>query len=276
MGGFMSKLETIKLRKVFTDRRRGDVVALNGVDLWVKDKEFISIVGPSGCGKTTLLQLIAGLESPTSGEVLIDGRKVNGPTPACGVVFQEYALFPWLTLRENVEFGPKVRGVPKRERREIAQRFIELVGLQGFEDHYPHELSGGMKQRGAIARALANDPAVLLMDEPFAAVDAQLREILQQEVLRIWRQTKKTILFVTHNINEAIFLADRLVVLTARPGKVKEVVTVELSRPRQQEMRVSPMFVELERYVRTLVWEEVGKLGGKADGYVRRICSIDR
>lgn len=262
----MSKLETIQLRKVFPDKRRTDIVALNGIDLGVKDREFLSVVGPSGCGKTTLLQLIAGLESPTSGQVLIDGRKVNGSTPACGIVFQEYALFPWLTLCGNVEFGPKLRSVPREERREIAQRFIELVGLQGFEDHYPHELSGGMKQRGAIARALANDPDILLMDEPFAAVDAQSREILQQEVLRIWRQMKKTILFVTHNINEALFLADRLVVMTARPGKVKEILSVELPRPRQQEMRVGTMFVELERYVRKLVWEEVGELGGKASG----------
>lgn len=252
----MFKLEIRKLRKVFEDLKRGNIPVLGGVDLAVKKKEFVSILGPSGCGKTTFLQIIAGLEQPTGGEILFEGKNNNSLEKKCGIVFQEYALFPWLTVRGNIEFGPKMHGIPKKERRQIAQNFIELVGLKGFEDHYPHEISGGMRQRVAIARALANDPDILLMDEPFAAVDAQLREILQQELLKIWQQTGKTILFVTHNIDEAIFLGDKIAVMTARPARIKEVVQVDLPRPRKQETRVSPRFYELDRYVRELVWEE--------------------
>jgi ABC-type nitrate/sulfonate/bicarbonate transport system ATPase subunit len=252
----MIHLKIFDLKKVFESGKRGNIEALNGINLQVGKGEFISLIGPSGCGKTTLLQIIAGLEEPTSGEILINGKGINGPRPECGIVFQEYALFPWRTVRENIEFGPKMRGVPKKERREIAQNYIELAGLRGFEDRYPHEISGGMRQRTAIARALVNSPDILLMDEPFSAVDSQLRELLQEEILRIWHQTRKTILFVTHNIDEAIFLADKVVVLTARPAKVKGVVHVELSRPRQRETRVNPIFHELEGYVRKLVWEE--------------------
>ncbi|PIP09142.1 MAG: nitrate ABC transporter ATP-binding protein [Syntrophobacteraceae bacterium CG23_combo_of_CG06-09_8_20_14_all_50_8] len=253
-------LEIRKLRKVFEDLKRGNIPVLGGVDLAVKKKEFVSILGPSGCGKTTLLQIIAGLEQPTSGEILFEGKNNNSLDKKCGIVFQEYALFPWKTVQGNVEFGPKMRGVSKKERQEIAQAYIELVGLTGFENHYPHELSGGMKQRAAIARALANDPDILLMDEPFAAVDPQLREILQQELLKIWQQTGKTILFVTHNIDEAIFLADRVAVMTARPARVKDVVQVDLPRPRQKEIRVNPGFYELEGYLRKIVWEEAESL----------------
>jgi len=252
----MFKLEIRKLIKIFEDLKRGNISVLAGIDLAIKDKEFISILGPSGCGKTTLLQIIAGLEQPTDGEILFQGKNNNSLDKKCGIVFQEYALFPWLTVSGNIEFGPKMRGISKKERKQIAQYYIELVGLQGFEDHYPHEISGGMRQRVAIARALANDPDILLMDEPFAAVDAQLREILQQELLKIWQQMEKTILFVTHNIDEAIFLGDRVAVMTARPARIKEVVQVDLPRPRQKEIRVNPEFYKLEGYVRKLVWEE--------------------
>lgn len=252
----MVNLEICKLKKVFEDRKRGDVTALDGLDLQVGAREFLSIIGPSGCGKTTLLHVIAGLEKPTAGEILIDGAKSNGASSHCGIVFQDYALFPWRTVRENIEFGPKVCGVPKARRREISEKYIELVGLRGFEEHYPNEISGGMKQRVAIARVLANDPDILLMDEPFAAVDALRREILQQEVLRLWHQTKKTVLFVTHNIDEAIFLADRVVVLAARPARVKDVVPIDLPRPRQQETRVCSEFHRLENYLRELLWKE--------------------
>lgn len=255
----MAKLEICELKKVFEDRKRGNVAALNGINLRVAENEFISVVGPSGCGKTTLLQVIAGLEGSTSGEVLVNGRGVNGPGPECGIVFQEYALFPWRTVRRNIEFGLKMRRVSKKERGKIAQKYVELVGLRGFEDHYPHEISGGMKQRAAIGRVLANDPDILLMDEPFAAVDAQRREILQLEVLRIWHQTQKTVLFVTHNIDEALFLADKVVVMTARPARVKEVVKVDLPRPRQQETRICSELHELENYLRELIWEEGGR-----------------
>lgn len=257
----MAELKVVELKKVFEDKKRGDIVALEGLNFSVEEGEFFCILGPSGCGKSTLLQLIVGLESPTAGEILIDGAPVAGPRRDCGIVFQEYALFPWKTVRENIEFGPKMRRVAKEERREIAQRYIELTGLQGFEAHYPHEISGGMKQRVAIARALANEPEVFLMDEPFAAVDAQLREILQQEILRIWAQTKKTIVFVTHQIEESIFLADRVLVMTARPGKVKEIIEVDLPRPRQQDIRVGPHFQQIARDIRQKVWEEVALKG---------------
>ena len=235
----MNKLSISCIEKVFKDNKRGDVTALKDVTFGVEEGEFFCIVGPSGCGKSTLLQLIMGLERPTAGEILIDGTPVDGHILDCGMVFQEYALFPWKTVQGNIEFGPKMRRVAKKERRDIARRYIELTGLREFEAHYPHEISGGMKQRVAIARALANEPEVLLMDEPFAAVDALLREILQQEILRIWVQTKKTIVFVTHQIEEAVFLADRVLVMSARPGRVKEIIEVDLPRPRQHGRRRS-------------------------------------
>jgi NitT/TauT family transport system ATP-binding protein len=243
--------------KIFQDKKRGDVSVLENLSFDVKEGEFFCIVGPSGCGKTTLLQLIFGLEKPASGEIIIDGSPVTGPRLDCGIVFQEYALFPWKTVQANIEFGPKMRRVKKEERREIARRHIEITGLQGFENHYPYEISGGMRQRVAIARALANEPKILLMDEPFAAVDAQLRESLQQEILRIWDKTKKTIVFVTHQIDEAIFLADRVLVMSARPAKVKQIITQNLPRPRRQETRISPEFQKIQRLIRKLVWEEV-------------------
>jgi len=229
-----------------------EFVALKDINLHVREGEFLALVGPSGCGKSTLLDILAGLARPTSGVVSIDGKTITGPALDRGIVLQGYALFPWRTVRENVEFGLEIKKVPKGERRTISSRFVKLVGLEGFEDRFPHELSGGMKQRVAIARALAYDPEVLLMDEPFAAVDAQTRESLQDELLRIWEETKKTIVFVTHSIEEAVFLADRVAVLTANPGTVKEVVTIDLPRPRHNsDIRSSAEF----GWIRHKIWE---------------------
>ncbi|AKG37663.1 ABC transporter ATP-binding protein [Paenibacillus durus ATCC 35681] len=220
---------SIRLNK---DEEKKQFTALQDVDLEVRPGEFLTIVGPSGCGKSTLLDLIAGLATPTEGELYIDGKKITGPALDRGIVMQGYALFPWRTVRRNVEFGLEIKKVPKKDRKAISDRFLELVGLSNYADRYPYELSGGMKQRVAIARALAYDPEVLLMDEPFAAVDAQTRETLQDELLRIWEQTGKTIIFVTHSIDEAVALADRVVVMSPNPGKVREIVPVSLPRPR--------------------------------------------
>ncbi|MDR1471235.1 MAG: ABC transporter ATP-binding protein [Synergistaceae bacterium] len=223
--------------RVFKIKRAGErkhnFTALHNINLKVKAGEFISIVGPSGCGKSTFLDIMAGLSLPTSGEIYIDGRKITGPDLNRGIVLQGYALFPWRTVRKNIEYGLEVKKVPRHERRTASDKYIELVELTGFEDRYPHELSGGMKQRVAIARALAFDPEVLLMDEPFAAVDAQTRETLQDELLRIWEKTSKTIIFITHSIEEAVFLADRVVVMSMNPGAIRCLVNVNLPRPRR-------------------------------------------
>jgi NitT/TauT family transport system ATP-binding protein len=219
------------LRHEYVDRRTGSsVLAIEDLDLDVEDGEFVSILGQSGCGKTTLLYLIAGLLRPTVGEIRVDGIPVRGPGRDRGVVFQDYALLPWKTVLDNVGLGPKLRGVSKAERDAIARRFVVLVGLEGFEEKYPHELSGGMKQRVAVARTLAADPRAVLMDEPFAAVDAQTRITLQHELVRIWRTTAKTILFVTHSVEEAAFLADRVVVLRPRPSRIQEIVPIATPR----------------------------------------------
>ena len=210
-------------------------VALQGVSLEVKKGEFVAIVGPSGCGKSTFLDMIAGLAYPSSGEIFIDDKLITGPALDRGIVLQGYALFPWRTVRENVEFGLEIKRVPKGERKDISRTFIELVGLTGFEERYPHELSGGMKQRVAIARALAYDPEVLLMDEPFAALDAQTRDSLHDELQDIWAQTGKTIVFVTHNVREALVLGDRVLLMSARPGRIKCEFSCELPRPRHIE-----------------------------------------
>ena len=239
------------LKKSKTEPAR-DFVALKGINLEVKNGEFLALVGPSGCGKSTLLDILAGLANQSSGDVFIDGRKVTGPALDRGIVLQGYALFPWRTVRQNVEFGLEIKKVAKGERKDISSHFIKLVGLEGFEDRFPHELSGGMKQRVAIARALAYDPEVLLMDEPFAAVDAQTRETLQDELLRIWDETKKTIVFVTHSIEEAAFLADRVAVLTTNPGTIREIVKIDLPRPRHNsDIRSSAEF----GWVRHKIWE---------------------
>ncbi|MDR2404868.1 MAG: ABC transporter ATP-binding protein [Deltaproteobacteria bacterium] len=233
---------------------KDDYVAIESFSLNIKSGEFVSIVGPSGCGKSTLLDIIAGLTRASAGSILIDGKEVKGPALDRGIVMQGYALFPWRTVSRNVEFGLEIKGIPKTERREISQKFIELVNLTGFENHYPHELSGGMKQRVAIARALAYDPELLLMDEPFAAVDAQIRETLQDELMRIWEKTQKTIIFVTHSIDEAALLANRVVVMSPNPGRIKDVIECDLPRPRtNEEMRLSRDFA----LIRQRIWESL-------------------
>ena len=232
----MTAITTIMLKisnvsRVF-ESESGLVEALRNIDLEVFDKEFLCFIGPSGCGKTTLLRIVAGLDKPTSGEVLLQGKAIKSPDPERGMVFQEYSLFPWRTIIDNIAFGLEMKKVPKDERRRIALKYLKLVGLEAFGHSYPYELSGGMRQRVAIARALANDPKVLLMDEPFGSVDAQTRNILQGELLRIWGETRKTVLFITHSIDEAVYLADRVVVLSARPGEIREIIKIDLERPR--------------------------------------------
>jgi NitT/TauT family transport system ATP-binding protein len=235
-----------------------DQPALSPVDLALEENSFTCLLGPSGCGKSTLLNIIAGFVPPTTGRVLVDGIAVVAASADRGVVFQEYALFPWRTALTNVEFGPLMRRRRSSERRAIARRYLELVGLKEHEAKYPKALSGGMRQRVAIARALANGPSVLLMDEPFGALDAQTREVLQEELLRIWEQERKTVVFVTHSISEAIYLADHIVVMATQPGAIKALIDVTLCRPRD---RSAPDFVRLERDIKRLVREEIEKLG---------------
>ena len=232
---------------------RGSILALSHVDVSITSGEFVALLGPSGCGKSTLLNLVAGFDKPTEGTILQSGMPVARPDPRRIVVFQDYGLFPWKTIQQNVEFGLKAQGVGRRARAETARRLLTVVRLEGFEDRYPHEISGGMKQRAAIARAIAPDPDVLLMDEPFGALDAQTRVLLQEEVARIAAETRKTILFVTHSIDEAVFLADRIVVMTSRPGRIRDIHTVDLPRPRVPEMRSEPTY---HRLVETL-WQSL-------------------
>jgi len=222
------------------------MLAIADFDLDVEEGEFVCILGPSGCGKTTILRIIAGLESQTRGKILLNGKEISGPGSDRGMVFQEFALFPWRTVRRNVEFGLELKGIPPEERRERTQKFIELVGLNGFEDYHPYQLSGGMKQRVGIARALANQPAILLMDEPFGALDAQTRNLMQKELLRIWSETKKTVIFVTHSVDEALYLADRIVVMTARPSSIGQIYEIKWPRPRD---RASPEFAALRKQI---------------------------
>jgi len=230
--------------KVYGSKASDDpVIALDGVTLRIRRGEFISLLGPSGCGKSTLLGIVAGFQAASSGQILQDGRPIVKPDPSRTVVFQDYALFGWMTVQQNVEFGLKAKGMPKAQRAEIARALIATVHLTGFEDKYPHQMSGGMKQRAAIARALAPDPDILLMDEPFGALDAQTRVLLQEEIARISSEAGKTVIFVTHGIDEAVFLADRVVVMSPRPGRVRQEVLVPLPRPRTAEMRSDPWFV---------------------------------
>jgi NitT/TauT family transport system ATP-binding protein len=234
------------------------LLVLDGVSLDVRTGEFVSLVGPSGSGKSTLLDLLGGLSTPTSGEVLVNGKPVTGAGLDRAIVFQQYALFPWRTARANVEFGLEAQRVPRRQRAARAREFLNLVGLSGFEDRYPHELSGGMKQRVAIARSLAYDPDILLMDEPFAALDAQTRELLQDELLRIWQATKKTVVFITHGIDEAIYLGQRVVVLSARPGRIKEVIDIDLGeRKPDTDLRSAPSFVQYRHQIWSQLHDEV-------------------
>ena len=251
------KLQVNRVSKEFVDRRsKSTVRALDEINLEVQKGEVICILGPSGCGKSTLLNIVAGFLPPSGGEVRVDGRPVIEPGPDRGFVFQEFALFPWRTVLENIEFGPVLKGMEKADRHARARELIQRIHLTGFENKYPFELSGGMKQRVGIARALANDPEVLLMDEPFGALDAQTRRVMQEELLKLLGETKKTVLFVTHAIDEAIVLADRVVIMTARPGQVKALLGVDLPRPRD---RTSPEFNELYRNMDDLIRVEVEK-----------------
>lgn len=221
--------------------------ALDKVSFEVPDQQFAVLVGPSGCGKSSLLYLTAGLNEPTSGEIFVGGQQVDGPGADRGMVFQGYTLFPWLTVRQNIEFGLKRRGMPAAERKDIVEYYLNEVGLQRFADNYSKQLSGGMMQRVAIARALANDPQILLMDEPFGALDSQTRLQMQQLLLRVWEHSKKTVLFVTHDIDEAILLGDRIFVMGARPGRIKQVLDVPISRPRHLDMVMDPEFIRMKR-----------------------------
>jgi NitT/TauT family transport system ATP-binding protein len=235
-----------------------EFTALKDINLDVKAGEFMVLVGPSGCGKSTLLDLLGGLTLPSSGRILIDDKAISGPALDRGIVFQQYALFPWKTALSNIEFGLEAKGVAKKERGERARYFLEMVGLTGFENRYPHELSGGMKQRVAIARSLVYDPDVLLMDEPFAALDAQTRETMQTELLRIWERSGKTIVFITHGIDEAVYLGQRVAIMTSRPGRIKKVIDIPLeSRSREEDLRSVPEFAKLRHVIWTELHDEV-------------------
>ena len=225
--------------------RTGEMIALNGVTLDIHENEFITVVGPSGCGKSTILNIIAGLLEPTSGNVYVDGKKVEGPGPERGVVFQQYALFPWLTVRNNVKFALDMRGIKGAEADAIVDKYLKMVDLEKFSNHYPKELSGGMKQRVAIARAYAAEPQVLLMDEPFGALDAQT-----------WETEQKTCFFITHDVDEAIILGQKVVIMSARPGRIKEIVDIDIPYPRDQETKMSPRFLELKNYIWSQVYQE--------------------
>jgi NitT/TauT family transport system ATP-binding protein/sulfonate transport system ATP-binding protein len=244
----MTALKIEQVSRIFPAARRGGAPtrALEPIDLGVGDNDFVAIVGPSGCGKSTLLRIIAGLDRPTTGRVTLDGREVTGPGADRGMVFQSYTLFPWLTVRDNIAFGLRERGMSRADRGRIADGFIQQVGLPGFENHWPKQLSGGMQQRTAIARALANDPRILLLDEPFGALDNQTRALMQEMLLSIWERDRKTVLFVTHDIEEAIFLGSRVVVMSARPGRIKTEIAVDLPHPRSYRIRTTPAFVSLK------------------------------
>jgi NitT/TauT family transport system ATP-binding protein len=251
----LAKIEIAGLSKIFKGRN-GDVVALQNTDLTIRQNEFVCVVGPSGCGKTTLLNIIGGLEKASSGSVKVDGKEVTGPGKERGVVFQQYALFPWKTVLKNVEFGLKLRGLGKQERKEKAESYLEMVGLKDFAHSYPKELSGGMKQRVAIARAYAVQPEVLLMDEPFGALDAQTRAQLQEDLLRTWQKEKKTCFFITHDVEEAVILAQRVIIMSARPGRIKEMIDVDIPYPRDQATKLDSRFVEIKNEIWSKVYKE--------------------
>jgi NitT/TauT family transport system ATP-binding protein len=244
--------------KTYADRDGQPVRALDGIDLAVESEEFVAVLGPSGCGKSTLLNLIAGLLAPTGGAIWLEGDVARGRTPTA-MVFQEFALFPWRTVQTNVEFGLEEAGVPAAERARRAARCIALTGLDGFETRYPHQLSGGMRQRVGIARALAVEPAVLLMDEPFSALDAQTRQLMQEELLGIWERTRQTIVYVTHNIHEAVYMADRVVVLSRRPGRVLAEVKIELERPRAERMMGEAAFLTAVERIWSLIRDQAAE-----------------
>jgi len=242
----MSSVSIQAVSRVFETARGQRTQALQPVDFEVRDNDFVTILGPSGCGKSTLLRIVAGLDHATSGRVLLDGVPVEGPGADRGMVFQSYTLFPWLTIEQNIRFGLRERGMPEAQQKERAAYFIAKVGLRGFEQHFPKQLSGGMQQRTAIARALANDPKILLMDEPFGALDNQTRVLMQELLLGIWEAERKTVLFVTHDIDEAIFMANRVAVFSARPGRIKTELAVDLPHPRHYRVKTSPEFMDLK------------------------------
>jgi NitT/TauT family transport system ATP-binding protein len=250
-------IEARNVNVTFRPAHRAPVRALARFDIDVREGEFLSIVGPSGCGKSTFLNVLLGLLRPDSGDVTVDGRRISGPGTDRAMVFQEFGLLPWRTVAGNVELGLELKRLPTEMRRDISRRLIEMVGLAGFEGHYPHELSGGMKQRVGLARALATNPEVLLMDEPFAALDAQTRDLMQVELLRIWQQARKTVLFVTHQIEEAVYLSDRVMVMTKRPGNAKRMFDIGLPRPRDYEMRVTPQFNDLKLEIWQALKDEI-------------------
>jgi NitT/TauT family transport system ATP-binding protein len=251
------RLELRALSKAYR-KADGQTQILEDINIEVQSGEFVSILGASGCGKTTLLRIIDGLEMPTSGHVLVNGKVVDRPGPDRGFVFQQDRLMPWRTLWKNASIGLEFRGVPRRQAKEEAQKYLELVGLGGFDNHYPHELSGGMRQRANLARAFCVHPEMLLMDEPFASLDAQTREIMQLELLRIWKGAQgRTVVFITHQIDEAIFLSDRIIVLTARPGRVKEIINVDFNRPRDLGIKRTPEFISLIDHIWRLIEQEV-------------------
>ncbi|VUT24073.1 MAG: Trehalose/maltose import ATP-binding protein MalK [Candidatus Methanolliviera sp. GoM_asphalt] len=225
------KLVLSCVTKIFNSED-GEMKSLEEISLNINQNEFLCIIGPSGCGKTTLLRLIAGLDFPSSGKIILDGEEIRSPSPERGMIFQDFSLFPWRTVLRNVEFGLEILGIERK--REVAEEYLNLVGLNRFKNRYPYELSGGMKQRVAIARALAVNPAILLMDEPFGSLDAQTRNMLQDEILRIWGKTKKTVVFVTHSVDEALYLADRVVVMSINPGRIKKIIDVNMERPRER------------------------------------------
>jgi NitT/TauT family transport system ATP-binding protein len=243
--------------KVYQAGRKGQVVAIRDLNLVVGENEFVSLIGPSGCGKSTFLFMAAGLDEPSAGELLFDGAPVQGPSEKRGMVFQSYTLYPWLTVEENIRFALQKSSLGLREQKERVSEFISLVGLRGFEQAYPNQLSGGMRQRAAIARALVYHPQMLLMDEPFGALDAQTRRLMQELLLQVWERHRTTVLFVTHDIEEALLLSDRVYVMTARPGTVKSEVRVNLPRPRFVEMETSSEFLALRKHLLELIQQEV-------------------
>ncbi len=233
--------------------------AIDEVSLAIRNKEFATILGPSGCGKSTLLRIVAGLVRPSHGTIRLDGQTIERPGRDRGMVFQSYTLFPWLTVQQNIQFGLELSDVPRAEQERIALEFVEKVGLKGFEQAYPKRLSGGMKQRVAIARALANNPAILLLDEPFGALDAQTRSLMQELLTQVWEELHKTILFVTHDVEEAIFLSDRVFVMTARPGRIKAEIAIPLPRPRNYELKTTETFLRMKNQALALIREEAIK-----------------
>ena len=256
----MLDLKDVTVR--FTPKRKPAVLALDTVSLSVEDNQFSVIVGPSGCGKSTLLRLVAGLQEQTSGEMTLAGAPIRGPSAERGMVFQSYTLFPWQTVRDNIMFGPKLKGLARAGAGRIADELIAAIGLAGFEGSYPKELSGGMRQRVALARALANDPKILLMDEPFGALDSQTRQLMQELLLRIWQTHRKTVLFITHDIDEAIFLGDVVHVMSARPGRIRESIAIEMPRPRSMEVLTSEPFMTYKRRILGLMHDEAVKAAG--------------